>query len=151
MWKNLIGVSRVCTQGCGMLTYSINLIGVRCLFLCRSVWQLSLEGSMTHPRAAWNTKQSKSLRGSKCHCCRLYHFAGFLCLSRASMLAFGEHSYLAFLFEIWHRSMVCRLEDICCNLESRPRISHDDFGTDRLSIKDHFLRLLGVTYRYTRQ
>jgi len=46
------------------------------------------------------------------------------------MLAFGEHSYLAFLFEIWHRNMVCRLEDIYYNLESPPHTSHDDFDTE---------------------
>jgi len=90
---------------------------------------------MTHPRAAWNTKQSKSLRGSKCHCCRLYHFAGFLFLSHASMLVSVERSCLSFLCEIWRRSMVCRLEGIYYNLESRPHTSHDDFDTDDCQLR----------------
>jgi hypothetical protein len=50
------------------------------------------------------------------------------------MLAFVEHFYLSCLCEIWHRSMVCRLEDICCNWEFPLHISHGDFGTDKWSV-----------------
>ena len=85
---------------------------------------------MNHQRAAWKTKYLKSRHESKCHRRKLYHFAGFLYLSHASMLAFVEHSYPSSLSEIWHRSMVCRPEDICYNLGSQPHTSHDDFDTD---------------------